>query len=99
MRFKRIGFIKQAHGVFSAYARASFSGNTNAMASSLVFADHFIHGYDFGIANEDSFLSLRTYSRNDNTSFRFTFLGFDDPVQKTWKYLRVSCASRSINRP
>jgi len=92
MKLQHLAVIEQEHSVFSAYARASFSGNTDAMVSSVVFGDHFIHSYNFGIwdAHSLGFLTLRTYSQHEKACYQHVHVGDLDVVQETQHYLRVS---------
>lgn len=87
MRLQRFAFIKQEHRIFSAYATASFSGT---IVSSLVPGDEFIHSYDVGIRDKESFLALRTYSSRGKACYQNTFVGCHDVVGKTRDYLTVS---------
>jgi hypothetical protein len=93
---QRVALIKQVHSILSASAKASFSGNTNAIVSSLVLGDDFIHSYHFGLGDEDSssFLILQTYSRHGNTCYGRMYMGNVKIVKQTQGYLRVSHASR-----
>jgi hypothetical protein len=89
MRLKRDESIRREHSFFSGYARASFSGNPNAIASSLIIGDDFIHSYNFGIHDDDSFLILQTYSKHGNGCYHEVFVGSLDIAQETQSYLTV----------
>jgi hypothetical protein len=90
MRLQGIAFVKQLHGVLSASAKATFSGNTNPIISSLVLSDYFIHSYHFGLG---LFLILQTYSKYGDTSYGCMHLEAISNirvVQMIWEYLNVS---------
>jgi len=104
MRRQRLAYVKQEHGVFSAhvsnYLKAR-SGNTSAIASSLVLGDYFIHCYNFSIQDENSFVEIRTYSRYTNTCHTegYSMIDMMVIVKEIRNHLEVSCSSWFIYLP
>src|SRR5258705_3173919 len=92
---QRLALIKQMHSIILASAKATSPANTNAIISSLVLGDYFVHSYHFRIQDEDSssFLILQTYPRNANTCYGCMYSVANlriAIIHETQQYLRVS---------
>ena len=85
-----LSYVKQEHILFSAYFEAFLSGHTDAMTSSLVFSDDFIHSYVFTFWRPDWPMIAYTYPRRGKSCFPAYWSGAASVVDAMKNHLEVS---------
>jgi len=92
MKLQLIALVKREQDVFLAFTKKIFF-HSNAVISSIVFGDDFIHSYEL-VFKAHAFLNLRTYSKNGNMYHLLRRVDRQENLfQGTLGDLKVSCAS------